>query len=123
MKKNVSNIDKLGSRKLPGNFGILRDANANARILGPCGDTMEFWLQIEDDVIRGAMYITDGCHSSVICGALAAWMAEDISIAEARQLAPEEVYKAADEMVEKHCAVLAVNTLRAALDNYKEQQQ
>ncbi|MDK2858534.1 MAG: hypothetical protein PWQ89_1653, partial [Verrucomicrobiota bacterium] len=29
-------------------FGPLKGANGNVRITGPCGDTMEFWVLIQD---------------------------------------------------------------------------
>jgi len=123
MEKHISNIHKLGVRPLPANFGPLRNANANARIKGPCGDIMEIWLRIDEQHIQQATYVTDGCHSSHACGAMTAWIAESKSLKEALNLTPEEILKAAGEMVEEHCALLAVNTLRAALDNYQKQQK
>ena len=36
------------ARVLPANFGPLKGANGNARITGPCGDTMEFWVRVEE---------------------------------------------------------------------------
>ena len=123
MEKHISNLQELGVRSLPANFGPLRNANANARIKGPCGDTMEIWLRIEGEYIKQATYITDGCHSSHACGAMTAWLAESKSLNEALQLTPEEVFKAAGEQVEEHCSLLAVNTLRATLKNYRQQQK
>ncbi len=32
----------------PRNYGPLDCFDVHARITGPCGDTMEFWLQIAD---------------------------------------------------------------------------
>ena len=49
------------SRTLPGNFGPLKGAHANARVLGPCGDTMEFWLYVQERRILRATITTDGC--------------------------------------------------------------
>jgi nitrogen fixation protein NifU and related proteins len=123
MKKHISSLYKLGVRSLPANYGPLKNANANARVKGPCGDMMEIWLEIDKQFIRHAMFITDVCHLSLACGAMTAWLAEDKSISEGSQLTPDEVYKAAGEWVETHCALLSVNTLRAALDNYQQQKK
>ena len=32
----------------PRNYGPLESFNGHARITGPCGDTMEFWIQVTD---------------------------------------------------------------------------
>jgi nitrogen fixation NifU-like protein len=63
-------------RSVPANFGPLKGANANARITGPCGDTMEFWLMIHDDHIRRATFTTDGCGASIASGAMVARLAD-----------------------------------------------
>jgi hypothetical protein len=54
MEKHISNLHKLGIRSLPANFGPLKGANANARLTGPCGDTMEIWLGVGDQRVRRA---------------------------------------------------------------------
>jgi ATP-binding protein involved in chromosome partitioning len=111
MEKHISNLDELGVRPLPANFGPLRGASANARLTGPCGDTMEMWLGIGDQRVRRASFITDGCTSSIACGSMAAWLAEGKSLDEARRLEPAEVLKA------------SINTLRATLDAWARQQE
>ena len=123
MKKHISNLHKLGIRSLPANFGPLKNATANAGVKGPCGDTMEMWLEIDEQQIRHATFITDGCQSSLACGAMAAWLAEGKSLDEAWKLFPVDIFKAAGEWVEEHCALLAINALRAALDDYQRQQK
>jgi Mrp family chromosome partitioning ATPase len=121
MEKNIANLHKLGARPLPTNFGPLKGANANARIKGPCGDTMEMWLGIGQDKVVQATFATDGCHSSIVAGCLAAWLAEGRSLDEAQELSQVDVLRAVGEGAEEHCALLAVNTLRAALDDYLRQ--
>ncbi|MBN2486965.1 MAG: iron-sulfur cluster assembly scaffold protein [Bacteroidales bacterium] len=122
MEKHISNLHKLGLRSLPTNFGPLRNANANARIKGQLGNTIELWLRIEDEKIQQATFVTDGCHSSLVCGTLTAWIAEGKTITEALQLTPTDVFRAAGEQVEAHCAILAIKTLRASLTSYLQQQ-
>ena len=63
-------------RQLPANFGPLKGANANARVTGPCGDTMEFWLRIDSDQFIQARFITDGCAASIASGTMTASMVE-----------------------------------------------
>lgn len=112
----------LGTRTLPGNYGPLKGANGNARILGPCGDTMEFWVYIEEGIIREATFTTDGCRNSIRCGMTAAAMAAGTDIRVAARFTQADVLAVAGDMPgeETHCALLAANTLKAAISDWKK---
>ncbi|MBE0431228.1 MAG: iron-sulfur cluster assembly scaffold protein, partial [Dehalococcoidia bacterium] len=64
----------------PRNLGALPDADGFGSVLGPCGDTMEIWLKIEDDVIAAASFMTDGCGPSIASGSMVTEMARGKSI-------------------------------------------
>lgn len=118
--------DKTTEKELPKNFGALGDANANARITGPCGDTMEFWLKIENNQISAASFTTDGCENSILCGSVAGYMVQNKPIDVAYALTKNDVlmkigYELPEEF--KHCAVLSVNAIKQAIESYKETQQ
>ncbi len=123
MAKSMSNCLKTTDRCVPRNFGPLRNANANARLKGPCGDTMEFWLQIEGDEICNATFTTDGCEHSMQCGSIAASIAKNLSLEEIKNLSHETILSFTRNIPEEsqHCALLATNTLKAALVNYTPQ--
>jgi len=106
-------------RVVPPNFGPLRDANANARVTGPCGDTMEFWLRVEDERIAQARFTTDGCDYSLVCGAMAARMAEGKKLSEP-PITKDDVLVSVGGIPEEfhHCALLASDTLKAAVSKY-----
>jgi flavin reductase (DIM6/NTAB) family NADH-FMN oxidoreductase RutF/NifU-like protein involved in Fe-S cluster formation len=118
----MSDFLTLGTRTLPGNYGPLKGANGNARILGPCGDTMEFWVYIEDGVIHEATYTTDGCYHSVKCGMTAAAMAQGTSIEVAEKFTQADVLAVAGDIADEssHCGLLAANTLKAAIADWKK---
>ncbi|MBP8259939.1 MAG: P-loop NTPase [Verrucomicrobia bacterium] len=107
------------TRQLPANFGPLKGAQAHARITGPCGDTMEFWLKLSGDRVTRATFTTDGCGASFACGSMVASMAEGSDLIAAGQITPGQALAALEGLPpdHQHCAVLAVNTLRAALAN------
>jgi ATP-binding protein involved in chromosome partitioning len=111
----------LPTRQLPANFGPLKGANANARVLGPCGDTMEFWLVVENERIVQANFTTDGCMASIVSGAMAARLADGKRLDEACRLKPREIEEAVGGLPEdhKHCPVLALKALRAAIEQYR----
>lgn len=118
----MSDFIQLGTRTLPGNYGPLKGANGNARILGPCGDTMEFWVHITDGVIEKAAFTTDGCVNSIKCGMTAAAMAEGTFTDVATQFTQGDVLAVAGNVPEEesHCALLAVNALKAAIADWKK---
>jgi nitrogen fixation NifU-like protein len=103
-------------RIMPANFGPLRGANGNARITGPCGDTMEFWVRVKDGRVEHTTFTTDGCDHSMRCGSAAASLAIGKTLAEAATISQAGVLAAADIPDQsEHCGLLAANTLKAAL--------
>jgi nitrogen fixation NifU-like protein len=109
----------------PRNMGPLREFNGHARITGPCGDTMEFWLQVHDGKIKKASFATDGCDPSIASGSMTTCLAEGKTIDAAKSISQKEVLEALEGLPEEsqHCALLAVNTLKAACDDYMEKQK
>ncbi|MDF7824423.1 iron-sulfur cluster assembly scaffold protein [Pontiellaceae bacterium B12227] len=118
------NYDLLAAAEgRPLNFGSMLHASAHARITGPCGDTLQFWLKIEGGIIRKVSFESDGCEDSVICCSIAAHMIEGLYLKEASALLPDDILAAAPQIREdhEHCAKLAVDTLHKALTAYAEQ--
>ncbi len=111
----------LGTRTLPENYGPLKGANGNARILGPCGDTMEFWIQVSDSTIEKATFTSDGCRNSIKCGMTAAAMAEGAGVNVATQFTDADILAVAGDIPteDSHCALLAANALKAAITDWK----
>lgn len=107
----------------PRHLGPLTDFNGHARITGPCGDTMEFWLAVRDDKIEEAAFITDGCGSSRACGSIATCLVEGKRVEEAMAICQDDILKALGNMPKdgEHCALLAANTLNAACENHLSQ--
>lgn len=92
-----------------------------ARITGPCGDTMEMYIRVKDGRIIDASFQTDGCNPSHAAGEMTAEMANGADLQEAVGFTQQDVLDALDDLPEenRHCALLAVNTLRQAVENYK----
>lgn len=110
--------DQLANmRVVPSNFGPLREPNGNARIKGPCGDTMEFWVRVEGDRVVQASFTTDGCGHSVLSGSACARLAEGKPLEESLSIDQQDVVDAVGNLPKEshHCALLAATTLRAAL--------
>lgn len=104
----------------PRNGGALSNFNGHARITGPCGDTMEFWLLIRDGGVEEVRFTTDGCGWSRACGSMATCLAEGKSIGNAAAIGQQDILRALGGLPPEveHCALLAANTLKAACDDY-----
>lgn len=109
----------------PRNYGPLDNWDGHARITGPCSDTMEFWLKIADRRIAHASFITDGCGPSRAAGSMATELAVGKLVKEAIKIEKKDVIQALGGLPpdSEHCALLAVNTLKAALHDCQQQRQ
>ena len=104
----------------PRNLGDLEDADGFARVTGPCGDTMSIWLKVNGDTIVDATFMTDGCGTTIASGSMVTELSKGKPIGEARKTTQRDVLGALGGLPQesKHCALLAANTLKAALRDY-----
>jgi len=100
-------------------FGRMNDPTAAASITGPCGDTMEVYLVVKDDIIQDIRYHTDGCGNTRSCGHAIARRALGRNVTDALSISAGELIRSGEcrPAEGRHCAILAVSTLyRAAAD-------
>ncbi len=109
----------------PKNVGQLKEYTGHARITGPCGDTMEFWVFEREGHVEHASFITDGCAHSAACGSMATSLAQGRSASDAAALSQQDILDALVDLPEEseHCALLASDTLRAALEDSAKRKQ
>ena len=100
-------------------MGAMQNPDARGFVRGWCGDSMQIDLRLAGEVIHDISYTTDGCGATIACGAMLARLARSKTLAEAQRIAPEDLIAALDGLPEdhQHCAELAINTLRQAIDN------
>jgi Mrp family chromosome partitioning ATPase len=81
---------------------------------------MEFWLQISEQRIVDASFTTSGCGSSRAAGSMATEIAIGKRLTEAAQIEQADILGALGGLPEKseHCALLAANTLKAAIEDF-----
>ena len=118
--KQVYTETALGHGENPRNLECLGESNAFNILTGPCGDTMAIWLKVEDSRINDISFTTDGCMTSLAAGSMTTELARGKSLAEAQEISQQDVLKALGGLPEEseHCALLAVNTLNEAINNY-----
>jgi nitrogen fixation NifU-like protein len=103
--------------KNPRNLGEMQGADGFARITGPCGDTMEVWLKEKNNTITDINFITDGCGTSLASGSMMTELAKGKAIGEVIKISQQDILNALGGLPEEseHCALLASNTLKAAI--------
>ena len=104
----------------PRNVGAIYDADGFASVTGPCGDTMQIWLKVRDGIVRYATFRTDGCGATISAGSMVTELAKGKTISEAYRITQQNVLDALGGLPEEsvHCALLAANTLKAAIRDY-----
>lgn len=104
----------------PRNMGAMSKADGYGKITGPCGDTMEIWLKVVNGVVAEATFLTDGCAATIACGNMVAELAKGKSIPQSVKISQQDVLDGLGGLPadNRHCALLAANTLKEALKDY-----
>lgn len=94
--------------------------DGHANLKGGCGDSIEVFLKFENDRVAKASFLTDGCGPSVVCGSYAAEMALGKTGDQLLEIDGETILTELGGLPEEneHCALLAAESLHAALDDY-----
>ena len=111
--------------KRPHNVGRIEDADAKATEGSPaCGDMVAVYLKVDENTKR----ITDikfesyGCASNIATGSIITELAKGKTLEEAKHITWKDASEALGGLppIKAHCSVLAVDGLRAAIQNYEE---
>jgi len=104
----------------PKYMGEMESPQGYGKVTGPCGDTVQIFLRIDNNKIIDARFITDGCATTIAAGGMACELAIEKSLNEAFKITKEIILEQLGGLPEEsiHCALLASDTLRAALTDY-----
>jgi nitrogen fixation NifU-like protein len=109
----------------PRNVGRIEDADAKAMEGSPaCGDMVAVYLKVDPDTQRIAdiSFESYGCASNIATGSIITELAKGKTLEEAKHISWKEASEALGGLppIKTHCSVLAVDGLRAAIQNYEE---
>lgn len=104
----------------PINCGIMDKPDGYAKVTGPCGDTVEIFLRINNGKIQDIQYTTDGCMTSHAAATAATVMAKGKALKDCIRINQSSILDHLGGMPDdsKHCALLAATTLHKALRNF-----
>ncbi len=109
----------------PHNVGRLDDADAKAVEGSPaCGDMVAVYLKVDPESHRivDISFESYGCASNIATGSIITELAKGKTLEEAKHITWKEASEALGGLppIKAHCSVLAVDGLRAAIENYEE---
>ncbi len=101
-------------------FGRLTKFTNHACLQGPCGDSMEFYLVMERDIVKKVSCYTNGCEPTQACAVLTAGLIAGKRVGEALKVSAGDIIEKLGDLPEghRHCSILAVSTLYRAIADY-----
>jgi nitrogen fixation protein NifU and related proteins len=92
---------------------------------GDCGDTVEFFITLNQDRIQWISFAVNGCINTRACANTVVMMAEGKTVAEAWKITPDHVIQYLETLPpeSEHCAELAVGALYLALSDCQKNKQ
>lgn len=105
----------------PRNMGEMENPDGTGKVGNPvCGDVMELYIKVKDDIIVDAKFQTFGCGAAIATSSMVTEMVKGKNIDEALKISNKAVAEALDGLppVKIHCSVLAEEALRSAIEDY-----
>jgi nitrogen fixation NifU-like protein len=107
----------------PKNMGEIENPDGIGRVGNPkCGDLMELYIKVENDIITDVKFKTFGCAAAIATSSMITEMAKGKTLDEALKITRQDV---ADELeglppIKMHCSNLAADALKAAIEDYRK---
>lgn len=109
----------------PHNVGKIENPDGKATEGSPaCGDMVSVYIKVNpvNKVIEDIKFESYGCASNIATGSIITDMAKGKTLEEAKKITWQQAADALGGLptIKAHCSVLAVEGLRAAIQNYEE---
>lgn len=105
----------------PRNVGTIENPDGYGKVgNASCGDVMEIFLKIENDIVTDVKFRTFGCAAAIATSSMATEMVIGKDVNEALEITNKAVAEALGGLPAKkmHCSVLAEEGIRAAIEDY-----
>jgi len=110
----------------PRNVGLIENPDGFGKVGNPvCGDLMEMYIKVENDIITDIKFKTFGCGSAIATSSMVTELAIGKTIDEALAITRKDVADELDGLPPKkmHCSNLAADALHAAIEDYKKKKK
>ena len=106
----------------PRNVGVIDNPDGYGKVGNPvCGDLMEIYIKVKDDIITDIKFKTFGCGSAIATSSMVPELAKGKHVDEAIKITRNDVATELDGLPPQkmHCSNLAADALQAAINDYK----
>jgi len=110
----------------PRNVGLIENPDGFGKVGNPvCGDLMEMYIKVENDIITDIKFKTFGCGSAIATSSMVTELAIGKTIDEALAITRKDVAEELDGLPPQkmHCSNLAADALHAAIEDYKKKKK
>ena len=110
----------------PRNVGEIDNPDGYGKVGNPvCGDLMEMFIKVKDDVITNMKFKTFGCGSAIATSSMVTELAMGMNVDEAMKLTRNDVASELDGLPPQkmHCSNLAADALHEAIKDYKSKKK
>lgn len=110
----------------PQNVGEIDDADAKVKVGDPdCGDYIEMFINVKDGKIDDLKYLVFGCIGAISTSSALSIMVMGKDLDEALKITDDDVVEYLGGIPEKkrHCSLLGVRGLLAAVELYREKNE
>jgi nitrogen fixation NifU-like protein len=105
----------------PRNVGEIDNPDGVGRVGNPvCGDIMELYIKVRDNVIVDAKFKTFGCGAAIATSSMVTELVKGKTVDEALTISNKAVAEALGGLppIKMHCSMLAEQALKSAIDDY-----
>ena len=110
----------------PRNVGTIEDPDGFGKVGNPvCGDLMEMFIKVKDDIITDVRFKTFGCGSAIATSSMVTELAKGMRVDEAMKITRDDVATELDGLPAQkmHCSNLAADALHAAIKDYERRKE
>jgi len=110
----------------PRNVGEIENPDGVGHVGNPiCGDIMELYIKVKENVIIDAKFKTFGCGAAIATSSMVTEMVKGKTIEEALKISNKTVAEALDGLppVKMHCSMLAEDALKLAIEDYLKKEK
>ena len=106
----------------PRNVGVIEHPDGYGKVGNPvCGDVMEIFISVKDDIITDIKFRTFGCGSAIATSSMVTELAKGKTVDEAMKITRGDVANELEGLPAQkmHCSNLAADALHEAIKDYK----
>ncbi len=110
----------------PRNVGVIENPDGYGKVGNPvCGDVMEIYIKVKDDIITDIKFRTFGCGSAIATSSMVTELAKGKHVDEAVKITRGDVASELEGLPPQkmHCSNLAADALHEAIKDYKNRRQ